>query len=157
MIFLRNYFIATTDAVDVLSVVHEVNRTIRESSVLEGQATIVVPEPGAGLVIAEPLPDVLTGIAEAAERLGSGAEKTLTRRKEEVTVPPRVAAALVGRSLTIPISAGKLRLGVREEPLLVDLERQSLRRELLVQIVGEGGGQEQQQRGASPQAQRRRR
>ena len=53
MIFLRNYFLSTTDGLDVLSIIHEVNRAISEGNAKEGLATIIVPSPGGALTIME--------------------------------------------------------------------------------------------------------
>jgi len=78
---------------------------------------------------------------------------TKDRRKDEIDVGPRIAAAMLGRTLTIPMSAGKLCLGSREEPVLIDLEKSAKRREFYVQVISEQAPTQQRQ--ARP-AQRRR-
>lgn len=154
MIFLRNYFVNTTDKTDVLSVIHEVTRTIREANATEGLLTIIVPAPGAALTIIEPLPDIVEKLREAIRIFpGEGAE-TKNRRKDEISIGPRVAAAMLGKSIAIPIKDGKLLLAPREEPVLIDLETGGRRREFCVQIVFEGG-EEQQGRKVPPQMRRR--
>jgi len=59
MILLKNYFVNTTEEVDVMTVIHEVNRTIREANATEGAVTITVPESGAALAIVQPLDDIV--------------------------------------------------------------------------------------------------
>ncbi len=136
MIFLRNYFINTTSGLDVLSIVHEVGRAIRESSVSEGLVTVSVPAPGGALAILEPLPDVIAKFKEAIGLFPGENEQTKNKRKEDVLVGPRVVAAILGKSLSIPFKDGRLLIAPREEPVLIDLERKGLRREFYVQIVG---------------------
>jgi len=64
---------------------------------------------------------------------------TKNRRKEEVELGPRLASAILGRSLTIPFADGRPLLGVREEPLIIDFESNPRRLEFKIQIMGEGG------------------
>lgn len=137
MILLRNYFISTTGEIDVKSVVHEVNRTVRESNAKEGLVTIAVPEPGAALTLIEMLPDVVAQLKEAVRIFPGQGMATKGPRKEDIDVGPRVAAAMLGRTLSIPLAEGRLVLGAREEPVLVDLEKGGRRREFCVQIMTE--------------------
>ncbi len=153
MILLKNYFLNTTDGVDLLSVIHEVNRTLREAAVPDGVVTLSIPEAGAGLVLLEPLPDILDEFRKALQIFPGQGVETLSRRKEEIDVGPRIAAAMLGRTMSIPFRAGKLLIGAREEPVLIDLEKHGRRREFYVQILGEGG--EQPQAPARPGAARR--
>jgi len=154
MILLKNYFVNTTDGVDVLTVIHEVQRTIREAGATEGTVTVIVPEAGAALAVIQPLPEIVELLKEALKVYPGEGVLAKTRRKEEIDVGPRIAAAMLGKSLTIPLSEGKLVLGSREEPVLIDLEKTGRRREFSVQVVTEAA---QQQRPAGRPAQRPRR
>lgn len=137
VIFLRNYFISTTGKVDVISIIHEINRTLRESKVSEGLATVFVPAPGAGLAVVEPLPDIVAKLGEAAAFFPGEGVETKNRRKEEIAVGPRIASAMLGRSVSVPVDKGRLVLSPREEVVLVDFELASRRREFCVQVMGE--------------------
>ncbi len=152
MILLKNYFVNTTEGVDVVTVLHEVNRTIAEAAASEGQVNIMVPESGAALALIHPLPEIVDNLKLALAVYPGEGVLAKTRRKEEIDVGARVASAMLGRSLTIPISGGKLVVGAREEPVLIDLEKGGRRREFYVQVVGEAAGQQQQKQ---PQRQRR--
>ena len=138
MILLKNYFVNTTSAIDVISVLHEVKHTLRKSGVMEGLATAVVPEPGGAMAIIEPLPDIVDRLKEMVSSfLGEGGQ-TLSRRKEEINIGPRVVAAMLGKFLQMPVAEGRLVLGAHEEPVLIDMERSGRRREFYVQVMGEG-------------------
>lgn len=155
VIFLRNYFINTTEEIDVLSVIHEVTRTLRESTIPDGLVTVIVPGPGGALTIVEPLPDVLDRLKEALGQFPGEGTQTVNRRKEEIPVGPRISAAMLGKSVQIPVSAGKFVLGPREEVVLIDFEREGRRREFTVQVMGEAPQQQQQQQGRGPAPRRR--
>lgn len=151
MIFLRNYFVNTTDDVDVISVIHETNRAIREAGLSEGLVTILVPGPGAGVAIIEPLPDIVATLKKAAEVFPGGGVETIDRRKSEISIGPRIAAVMLGKTLGLPISQGRLVLAPREEIVVVDFERVSKRREFFVQVMGEAPQKQQQpQRAPAP-------
>jgi len=150
MIFLKNYFVTTTAAVDVQTVIHEVRRTVQDSKIVEGLAIVTVPEAGGALAILEPLPAIIEQFKEALRIFPGEGVETQSRRKEEISVGPRIAAAMLARSLQIPVSGGRLLLGAREEPVLIDLERRISRREFYVQVIGDApaeGGEEQAGRG----------
>jgi secondary thiamine-phosphate synthase enzyme len=150
MIFLKNYFVDTTEEVDVVSVIHEINYAIKDSTIQEGLVTVVVTEPGAAVTILEPLPDIVAQFKDTLE-IFPGEGETLSRRKESIPVAPRIKAAMLGKTVHIPCKDGKLVLGPREEVVLVDFEKSAKRREFYVQVMGEtpvqpGGGRQQQRR-----------
>ncbi len=151
MIFFRNYFIPTTSEVDVRSIIHEVNRALREAGASEGLVTVSVPAPGGAITIIEPLPDVVEHLKAALAVFPGQDEQIKNRRKEEIAVGPRVVGAMIGKTLTVPFSAGKLALGPREEIILIDLEKGGRRREFAVQVMGEGGEKAKQQAGRAQQ------
>jgi len=151
MIFHRNYFLGTTDKIDVLSIIHEINRAIRESKATNGLAIIMVPAPGAAVTIIEPLPEVIETLKEAIRIFPGESAKTKNRKKEDIAIGPRVAAAMLGKTISLPISEGRLAIGLREEPVLIDLETKGKRREFFVHIFGEGGDEQQQQGRTPPQ------
>ena len=137
MIFLKNYFVNTTDQVDVISVLHEVNYTVKDSKIPDGLVTVVVTEPGGAVTILEPLPDIVTQFKEALEIFPGEGIETLSRRKEPIPVAPRIKAAMLGKTVHIPLQDGKLVLGPREEVVLIDFEKGGKRREFYVQVMGE--------------------
>jgi thiamine phosphate synthase YjbQ (UPF0047 family) len=150
MILLKNYFVDTTEDIDLISIIHEINRSIRESKITDGLATIVVPSPGGALLVAEPLPEVIEGLKGAIRVFPGEGTEAKNRKKEEFAIWPRVAASMIGKTLAIPFAGGKLVLGAREEVLLVDLETTGRRREFYVQASGEAPQQDEPQRGAAP-------
>lgn len=141
MIFLKNYFINTTDDVDVISVIHEIGYAVRDAGAAEGLVTVVVPEPGGALTILEPLPEIVAQFKEALEIFPGEGVETISRRKEPIPVAPRIKAAMLGKTVHIPFKDAKLVLGAREEVVLIDFEKTGKRREFWVQVMGEAAAQ----------------
>ncbi|MFH1829581.1 MAG: YjbQ family protein [Pseudomonadota bacterium] len=155
MILLKNYFVNTTSDVDVMTIIHEVNQTITESKAQEGSVNISVPEAGGALALIEPLPDIIEQFKEALRIFPGEGVRTKDRRKQEIDIGPRIAAAMLGKAMQIPLSKGKLVLGVREEPVLIDLEKAGKRREFYVQVIAEPAGGAQAGQAAPGQRQQR--
>jgi len=150
MIFFKNCFVNTSKEVDVISIIHDVRYAVRDSGATQGLVTVIVPDPGASVTIVQPLDDVVDELKEALKVFPGEGKETITRRKEPVKVGARIKAAMLGKSLSIPIREGKLILGAREEIVLVDFEEDAKRREYVVQVMGEGGGGESgQERGVA--------
>lgn len=143
MILLKNYFVNTTKEVDVISILHDVGYALKEAGAQEGLVTVMVPGPGASVTIIQPLPDVVSELKEALKVFPGEGKEAKTRRKETIKVGARVKAAMLGKSLTVPVKEGKLLLGHREEIVLVDFEAGAKRREFMVQVMSEGGGGDQ--------------
>ena len=141
MIFLKKYYINTTEGVDCIPVTHEVKYTIRDSTCQGGVATILLPEGGAGVIIAEPLPAVLDAFKQHWEALrGSSTVQEATTndlRKREVAVWPRLMGATVGSTVQVPFSNSVLLLDPYAEIFVVDFDPVARRREVIVQIMGE--------------------
>ena len=148
VIFLKNYYVNTTPAIDVLTIIHEVNRSVRDSQVQGGLVTVTVPEPGGAVAMIEPLPEIVEYLKEALKIFPGEGISTKNRRKEEILIAPRVRAAMVGKSLSIPLHRGKLVMGAREEVVLIDLEESARRREFWVQVSGEAA---EAKKGETPQ------
>lgn len=141
MIFLKNYFARTTEEIDVIPITHDVRYAVRDAGLREGLVSVVVPDPGAALTIIESLDEVVAELAAALKMLPGGDKEILTKRKETVCVGARIRAALLGKSLSLPLKEGELVMGSREDIVVIDFERSARRRAFAVQVMGEGGGE----------------
>lgn len=140
MIFLRNYYVNSTAKTDIHLITHDVKRAIRESEIQNGVLTVLVPGATAGLALLENDPKIheeyrtwveaqipAQGGARPSRRSGSGRNDAHLR------------AALTGLSLTMPVMQGQLAVGPWQEVVLFDFDDKVGRREITIQIVGEGG------------------
>lgn len=122
MIFLKSYFVATTEAVDFVPIIHDIRYAIRDSLASEGLVTITLPASGALFLISD----------LKKEQLADFAEKF---KSPEKSVP----------SLSFPFQKKELLLDPKQMIYLVDITTAAKRREFLVQILAEEPQKQQPQ------------
>ena len=125
---------------DMHDLTGDVQALVDRHSLREGQALIFVPGSTAGLTTIEFEPGLLKDLPAAFERL---APRGLRYHHEDTwhdgNGHSHVRASLLGPSLTVPVSAGKLVLGTWQQIVLVDFDNRPRRREVVVQLWGETG------------------
>ena len=94
MIFLKNYFVNTTKAVDCIPIIHDVRYAIRDSQVANGLVTVTIPASGAGLMISE------RGKEEEKNNLSRPATLSIPLRNKELLLDPKQMIYLVDFSDT---------------------------------------------------------
>lgn len=130
--------LSTRGNADMHDITSQVVRTISQCGLKDGIVTIFTPSSTSGLTTIE---------------YESGALSDLKRLFDQVVPPDRnyahnerwgdgnghshVRASLLGPSLTIPFTNGRLALGTWQQILFVDFDVRSRQRELVVQIIGE--------------------
>lgn len=107
----------TTEAVDFVPLQHDIAAAIRDASATHGQLCVVVPKGGAGLLVFRNTPET----------------------KDELA--PIVNAALLPRSVVLPIVDGVIPLAPYEDVILVDCESKSQRREVIISVTAESAGE----------------
>lgn len=130
--------VSTRGHTDVVDVTRQVQRCVENSKLRDGIVTVFVLGSTAGVTTIEYEPGLCRDIKDAFERLApSGAEYEHHRRWGDDNGHSHIRAALLGPSLTIPFSAGALRLGTWQQIVLVDFDTRARERELIVQMIGE--------------------
>jgi secondary thiamine-phosphate synthase enzyme len=139
MIFLRNYYINTTAKTDILVITHDVKRAVRESEIPSGTLTVFVPGATAGLAILEGDPKIYEEYKNWVEsQIPVKGGPRPNRRSGTGRNEAHLRAALVGISVVIPVLESKLMLGPWQEVVLYDFDDKIGRREITIQLVGEG-------------------
>lgn len=130
--------ISTRGMSDVVDLTGQVLTLVRQSGIVDGTATVFVPGSTAGVTTIEFESGVVGDLKEAFERL---IPQTIRyghdARWGDGNGFSHVRASLLGPSLTIPFSNGKLLLGTWQQIVLVDFDNRSRDREVIVQIQGE--------------------
>ena len=114
MISFKNYYVATTEGVDFIPIIHDVRFAIQEAKVTDGLVTITLPENEASLWI---------GTEQPAERLQEKFPETATLQQ---------------RSLTLPFQKKELLLSPKEMIYLIDKTDSGKRRQFHVTVQGNG-------------------
>ena len=103
-----------------------------------GLLTVFVPGSTAGVTTIEFEDGVIGDLKKAIDRLvPQNIPYDHNRRWGDGNGFAHVRAALLGPSLTIPVSGGKLQLGTWQQIVLIDFDNRPREREVLVQMVGE--------------------
>jgi secondary thiamine-phosphate synthase enzyme len=118
-----DYSTATLGALDFVDVTDEVESRLRDSGIREGMVTVFAPDQACVLVVNERESGLIADIRE-----------TLTRLESSEVAAQR--AMLGSSSVVLPATEGRLRLGVWQRVLLIELEAPQ-ERKIVVQIVGE--------------------
>jgi secondary thiamine-phosphate synthase enzyme len=118
-----DYSTATLGALDFVDVTDEVESRLRDSGIREGMVTVFAPDRACVLVVNERESGLIADIRETLARLESS--KVAAQR-----------AMLGSSSVVLPATEGRLRLGVWQRVLLIELEAPQ-ERKIVVQIVGE--------------------
>lgn len=139
---IKKTYVVTTESVDFFSLNHDIAAAIKETGTAGGMICVVVPKGGAGLLVFENLPQVRTAVAEHIESMG-GEGTVPDRLRRSVALAPRIQTAMLPRSIACPYADGNLLLAPYEEVMLVDCEPKSQRREVIIAVTPETGGEPQ--------------
>jgi len=108
------------------------------SSVKNGIFCAFVPGATAGITTIEYEEGALRDLRGAIERLApQNLRYEHDSRWGDGNGFSHVRAALLGPSLAVPVSGGKLRLGTWQQIVLVDFDNRPRRREVVFEVVGE--------------------
>jgi secondary thiamine-phosphate synthase enzyme len=114
---------ATLGALDFVDITDEVESRLQASGIEEGMVTVFAPEQACVLVVNERESGLMADIRDTLARLESS-DDTDHR------------AMLGSSSVVLPATDGRLRLGMWQRVLLVELEAPQ-ERKIVVQVVGE--------------------
>lgn len=125
---------------DVVDITGMVAGAVADSGLSDGIVTVAVVGSTAGVTTIEFEPGAVADLGAMFERLAprSGAYRHHERWGDD-NGSSHVRAALLGPSLTLPFTAGRVRLGTWQQIVLVELDTRPRDRQVIVQILGEGG------------------
>lgn len=128
---------ATTAGTDVIDITRAVAEKVAESGIYEGQALVFTPGSTAALTTIEYECGVVRDLIEAIERI---APKDMDYRHDarwgDGNGYAHVRSALLGPSLTVPVSGGLLILGTWQQIVLIDFDNRPRKRQVVVQASG---------------------
>jgi secondary thiamine-phosphate synthase enzyme len=123
---------------DVIDLTVQVSTLLQRSGLTNGTATVFVPGSTAGVTTIEFESGVVGDLKQAFERLvPQNIHYAHDARWGDGNGFSHVRASLLGPSLTVPFSAGRLLLGTWQQIILVDFDNRSRDRDVIVQIQGE--------------------
>jgi len=138
MVVTSKFFIKTKGRNDIQDITDKVQSILSESGVKEGNILCFVSGSTASLTTIEYEPGLLKDLPEVLENI---APMNKIYHHDDTWHDgngyAHVRASLIGPSLTIPFSKGKLLLGTWQQIILIDFDNRSRERAVIVQIMGE--------------------
>lgn len=122
----------------IVNLTGEIESMLDESGVRKGQLTVFVPGSTGAITTIEYEPGLLDDMPRLFEKLiPSGVTYSHDRTWGDGNGFSHLRAALVGPSLTIPVSDGALTLGTWQQVVFLEFDNRPRNRHVVVSIVGE--------------------
>ena len=138
MIATHQHMISTRGQGDAHDVTSIVARSVEQSGMRAGIVTVFVVGSTAGVTTIEFEPGAVRDLSAVFETLAPrGADYRHHERWGDDNGSSHVRAALLGPSVTVPFSQGKLLLGTWQQIALFEFDTRPRTRELVMQVVGE--------------------
>ncbi|MBW1851744.1 MAG: YjbQ family protein [Deltaproteobacteria bacterium] len=134
-IYSNELLVQTTGRTDVIDLTPEVSTEISNSSVEDGVVTLFIPGSTAALTTIEFESGVINDLKKAIGRIAP--EDIYYEHNErwgDGNGYSHVRAALIGPSLQVPITSGRMTLGTWQQIVLLDFDNQPRNRRIIVQI-----------------------
>jgi secondary thiamine-phosphate synthase enzyme len=123
---------------DTRDITREVALAVSSSGLRDGIAALFAVGSTAALTTIEYEEGAVTDFNAALERIApEGVEYLHHLRWHDDNGHSHVRAALLGPSLVVPFSGGKLALGTWQQIILVDFDTRPRQREVVAQLIGE--------------------
>ncbi|HEY32500.1 MAG TPA: YjbQ family protein [Dehalococcoidia bacterium] len=123
---------------DIVDITPQVARQVAESGVNSGTVTVFVPGSTAGVTTIEYESGLLTDLKRLWERVvPRNVHYDHDRRWGDGNGHSHVRASVLGPSLVVPFTDGKLTLGAWQQIILVDFDNRPRSRQAVLQIMGE--------------------
>jgi secondary thiamine-phosphate synthase enzyme len=138
MTFSQTFTVKTQGFNDAHDITPKVIEIVRKATFANGIATVFVSGSTAGITTIEFESGVVGDLKKAIERLApQDIHYDHDRRWGDGNGFSHVRAALLGPSLSVPVTGGDLRLGTWQQIVLIDFDNRPRQREIIVQLIGE--------------------
>ena len=119
-------------------ITEEVAKAAAESGLRDGLVTVFVPGATGGVTTIEYEDGLTRDFGELMERIApQDRDYRHNERWGDGNGHSHIRASLLGPSLTVPLSGGRLTLGTWQQIVFVDFDTRDRSRRLIVQMVGE--------------------
>ncbi len=123
---------------DMIDLTDEVQRVVKESGIKEGIACIFVPGSTGAITTIEYEPGLMKDMPRALERIAPKNEYYHHHETwHDYNGHSHVRASIIGPSLTVPITDGKIVHGTWQQIVFIEMDVRSRHRRILVKVLGE--------------------
>ncbi len=138
MVVTEYLSIRTSGRTDIVDITRDCQEKIKSSGLSDGILTLFVPGSTASLTTIEFEPNLVKDFKEALEKVAPST-KVYEHAKTwlDDNGVSHVRASLMGPSMTVPFSGGRLALGTWQQIVLCDFDTRPRTREIVAQMLGE--------------------
>jgi secondary thiamine-phosphate synthase enzyme len=123
---------------DIIDITSQVAGQVAESGISNGTVTIFVPGSTAGVTTIEYESGLVTDLQQMWERIvPRNIPYNHDRRWGDGNGHSHVRASMLGPSLVVPFTDGRLTLGTWQQIIMVDFDNRPRSRQVVLQIMGE--------------------
>jgi len=123
---------------DIKDITPMVNEKLKSSNLKKGIVTIFVPGSTGGLTTMEYEPGLIKDLSNLLEKIiPSNVPYFHDETWGDRNGFSHLRASLIGPSLTVPFSGGRLLLGTWQQIIFIDFDNRPRSRNLIVQFIGE--------------------
>jgi len=122
---------------DIIDITEEVAAAVTETELQAGIITIFISGSTAGITTIEYEQGLISDINNMFDRITPQGIKYHHNKYGEGNGHSHMRASLLGASLSIPFSAGRLTLGIWQQIVLIDFDNRPRSRQVIIQILGE--------------------
>lgn len=123
---------------DIIDITQHATKVVKESKIKKGNVTFFVSGSTAAITTIEYESGLLGDFPKMLSRIApQGIEYDHENRWHDGNGHSHVKASLLGPSLTVPFTDGRLLLGTWQQIVLVELDTRNRERNLVAQIIGE--------------------
>jgi secondary thiamine-phosphate synthase enzyme len=138
MIHTDSIQLNTRGHADMHDLTSNVDRIVRETRMQDGVVTLFTPSSTSALTTIEFESGALEDLRRALDRIAPpDQDYQHNLRWGDGNGHSHLRAALLGPSLSIPFTAGRLTLGTWQQILFIDFDVRARQRKIVVQVIGE--------------------
>ncbi len=130
--------VSTKGHTDIIDITDQVSACLHSSELQDGTLNVFISGSTAAVTTIEYEPGLVKDLPEILEKIAPvGKRYHHDDTWHDGNGYAHIRASLLGPSLTIPFSRGKLFLGTWQQIVLVDFDNRPRKREIVVQMTGE--------------------
>ena len=138
MVLSDTISLSTKGFCDIQDITSQVAGILSRAKIKNGTVTAFCPGSTGGVTTIEYESGVLEDLKKAIERIApSNIDYAHDRRWGDGNGFSHVRAALLGPSLSVPVTQGELALGTWQQIVFIDFDNRSRQRKIVVQVMGE--------------------
>ena len=138
MVVTKNIHLKSKGETDIINITSEVASALKGSKLKNGTATVFISGATGGITTVEYEPGLVSDLKTAFEKIAPRkGEYEHNTKWGDGNGFSHVRASLLGPSLTVPFTDGKLTLGTWQQIIFIDFDNRPRSREIVVQLIGE--------------------